>query len=137
MQVIFAGLEWSHFTNFESGSLTLTSVVLILPLGTLAAQRMANVSTFALSSGDSNIHYNGLRTNTTTSMKPIKTTSFGASRATTAVNASVFSRCEAGMSSRDRINPIDMEMDKFHPDIEAGTRQIQVERGMYQHEERI
>ncbi|KAM0666939.1 hypothetical protein ACQRIT_005638 [Beauveria bassiana] len=38
---IFAGLEWAKFTNFESGSLTLTSVIIILPLGTLAAQRIS------------------------------------------------------------------------------------------------
>ncbi|EGX90334.1 mating-type alpha-pheromone receptor PreB [Cordyceps militaris CM01] len=39
---IFAGLEWAKFTNFESGSLTLTSVIIILPLGTLAAQRISS-----------------------------------------------------------------------------------------------
>ncbi|KAM4065919.1 fungal pheromone mating factor STE2 GPCR domain-containing protein [Hirsutella rhossiliensis] len=38
--VIFAGLEWGHFQNFEAASLTPTSVAIILPLGTLAAQRM-------------------------------------------------------------------------------------------------
>ncbi|KAL2205559.1 mating type pheromone G-protein coupled receptor, partial [Sarocladium strictum] len=35
--VIFTGLEWGHFQNFEAASLTLTSVALILPLGTVAA----------------------------------------------------------------------------------------------------
>ncbi|EQK99119.1 tumor mating-type alpha-pheromone receptor [Ophiocordyceps sinensis CO18] len=38
--VVFAGLEWGKFQNFESASLTHSSVVIILPLGTLAAQRM-------------------------------------------------------------------------------------------------
>ncbi|KND87574.1 hypothetical protein TOPH_07750, partial [Tolypocladium ophioglossoides CBS 100239] len=44
--VIFAGLEWGNFQNFEAGSLTLTSVALILPLGTMAAQQISlrNVS---------------------------------------------------------------------------------------------
>ena len=39
--VIFAGLEWAQFTNFESASLTQTSVIVALPLGTLVAQRLA------------------------------------------------------------------------------------------------
>ncbi|KAG5979074.1 hypothetical protein E4U55_005599 [Claviceps digitariae] len=40
--VIFAALEWAHFPNFESASLTHTSVALILPLGTLAAQQITH-----------------------------------------------------------------------------------------------
>ena len=135
MKVIFAGLEWCHFANFESGSLTLTSVVLILPLGTLAAQRMAQVTSFALSSVESKVHYNGTL-NTTPSMRPLKSTSFGTSRTGTAANASVFSRCEGGMSSRDRINAADMELDKFHPDLELGGR-IHVDRNVMQHSERL
>ncbi|KAL6874859.1 fungal pheromone mating factor STE2 GPCR domain-containing protein [Trichoderma novae-zelandiae] len=39
--VIFAILEWHHFINFESGSLTPTSIAIILPLASLAAQRIA------------------------------------------------------------------------------------------------
>ncbi|PNY24076.1 Uncharacterized protein TCAP_05984 [Tolypocladium capitatum] len=39
--VVFAGLEWGTFQNFEAGSLTLTSVALILPLGTMAAQQIS------------------------------------------------------------------------------------------------
>ncbi|KAL7815261.1 fungal pheromone mating factor STE2 GPCR domain-containing protein [Trichoderma gracile] len=39
--VIFAILEWHHFINFESGSLTPTSIAIILPLSSLAAQRIA------------------------------------------------------------------------------------------------
>lgn len=40
--VVFAGLEWGRFQNFEAASLTPTSVAVILPLGTLAAQRVAS-----------------------------------------------------------------------------------------------
>lgn len=40
--VLFAGLEFlDPATGFESGSLTQTSVVIVLPLGTLVAQRIA------------------------------------------------------------------------------------------------
>ncbi|KAK1238371.1 hypothetical protein MKX07_006517 [Trichoderma sp. CBMAI-0711] len=45
--VIFAILEWHHFINFESGSLTPTSIAIILPLSSLAAQRIANTSSSA------------------------------------------------------------------------------------------
>ena len=34
-------MEWGDWPNFEAASLTLTSVALILPLGTLAAQRLS------------------------------------------------------------------------------------------------
>ncbi|PFH55778.1 hypothetical protein XA68_17643 [Ophiocordyceps unilateralis] len=37
--VIFAGLEYGSFRNFEPALVTTTSVAVILPLGTLAAQR--------------------------------------------------------------------------------------------------
>lgn len=43
----FAGLEWGPWTDYEFGSLTYTSVVVVLPLGTLAAQRIANPSAFS------------------------------------------------------------------------------------------
>ncbi|QPG98225.1 hypothetical protein C2857_007390 [Epichloe festucae Fl1] len=50
--VIFAGLEWGHFPNFEAASLTHTSVAIILPLGTLAAQQITRGTSLAyLSSG--------------------------------------------------------------------------------------
>ncbi|KAK3998054.1 fungal pheromone mating factor STE2 GPCR-domain-containing protein [Cladorrhinum sp. PSN332] len=39
--VIFAGMEFAQYTNFESASLTQTSVIVVLPLGTLVAQRLA------------------------------------------------------------------------------------------------
>lgn len=38
---MFAALEWCHWSNFESGSLTYTSVVVFLPLGTLIASRIS------------------------------------------------------------------------------------------------
>ncbi|KAK3899113.1 fungal pheromone mating factor STE2 GPCR-domain-containing protein [Staphylotrichum tortipilum] len=44
--VIFAALAFVPWRTFESGSLTQTSVILILPLGTLIAQRLANPAWF-------------------------------------------------------------------------------------------
>jgi len=44
--VIFAFLEFGEFARFESASLTQTSVIVVLPLGTLVAQRLANPTWF-------------------------------------------------------------------------------------------
>ena len=37
---MFAGLQWLNSAKFEAGSLMYTSVTVILPLGTLVAQRL-------------------------------------------------------------------------------------------------
>lgn len=39
-------MEFANWDNFESASLTQTSVVIVLPLGTLVAQRLANPAWF-------------------------------------------------------------------------------------------
>ncbi|OIW29183.1 hypothetical protein CONLIGDRAFT_704670 [Coniochaeta ligniaria NRRL 30616] len=43
---VFAGLEYGTWAAYEFGSLTYTSVVVVLPLGTLVAQRIANPGAF-------------------------------------------------------------------------------------------
>ncbi|KAK4452607.1 fungal pheromone mating factor STE2 GPCR-domain-containing protein [Podospora aff. communis PSN243] len=45
--VLFAFLEFGNFSRFEAGSVTWTSVVVVLPLGTLIAQRLANPRWFS------------------------------------------------------------------------------------------
>lgn len=135
--VVFAGLEWGHWINFESASLTLTSVAIILPLGTLTAQRMAsNGSNFSYSSaGDSSVRYNpsfsgrggGGGGTGGSSIAPLKPSSFSTER-----TPAVFARCEAGMSSRDRMNPIDLELGKYDADSH-----VRVDRNLTQHEERV
>ena len=54
--VIFAGLEWGRFTNFEAASVSQSSVAIVLPLGSLVAQQMTTTpgSLAALSSAMSN-----------------------------------------------------------------------------------
>lgn len=44
---MFAGLELDQNINFEAGSLTVTSVVIVLPLGALVAQRISSLSSTA------------------------------------------------------------------------------------------
>lgn len=46
MTVIFAGLQYSWSVQFEPGSLLYTSVLIVLPLGTLVAQRIADPAAF-------------------------------------------------------------------------------------------
>ncbi|EAQ84455.1 hypothetical protein CHGG_08469 [Chaetomium globosum CBS 148.51] len=46
MWVIFAALEFIQFDRFEPGSITQTSVIIVLPLGTLVVQRLANPAWF-------------------------------------------------------------------------------------------
>ncbi|KAH7259991.1 hypothetical protein MRS44_008632 [Fusarium solani] len=136
--VIFAGLEWGHWINFESASLTLTSVAIILPMGTLTAQRMAqNGSNFSYSSaGDSSVRYNASFSGrgAGSSMVPLKASSFSTHRTATTVERApaVFARCEAGMSSRDRMNPVDLELGKYDSDSH-----VRVDRNLTQHEERV
>ena len=48
---VFAGLQWLDATEFEAGSLMLTSVVVILPLGTLVAHRLTAIRSYNLSNG--------------------------------------------------------------------------------------
>jgi len=47
-------LEFGNFTNFESGSLTMTSVIVVLPLGTLVAQRLATAPSTTAQTGSGN-----------------------------------------------------------------------------------
>lgn len=70
-------------------------------------------------------------------MGPHKQPSFATARTGTTAQVSVFSRCEAGMTSQDRINPTSMEMDKYYPDLELGESHIKVDRNVVQRSERI
>lgn len=46
LTVIFAGLQYSNTLNFEPGSMLYTAVIIVLPLGTLVAQRIADPGAF-------------------------------------------------------------------------------------------
>lgn len=47
MTVVLVGLQMSQKLNFETGSLVYTSVIIVLPLGTLVAQRVADPGAFS------------------------------------------------------------------------------------------
>lgn len=46
LTVLFVALQVSEKINFETGSLVYTSIIIILPLGTLVAQRLADPGAF-------------------------------------------------------------------------------------------
>ncbi|RBR12428.1 hypothetical protein FVER53590_09280 [Fusarium verticillioides] len=130
--VIFASLEWAHFVDFEAASLTLTSVAVILPLGTLAAQRIAasNANSANSSGASSGIRYG---VSGPSSFTGFKAPSFSTNRsgATDRPHVSVYARCEAGTSSRDHINSEDVELGKMDGD------HVRVDKAFLQREERI
>lgn len=48
---MFASLQWLKSTTFEAGSVTYTAVVVILPLGSLVAQRVTTMRSYNHSPG--------------------------------------------------------------------------------------
>ncbi|KAH6897499.1 fungal pheromone mating factor STE2 GPCR-domain-containing protein [Thelonectria olida] len=135
--VIFAGLEWAHFTNFESASLTLTSVAIILPLGTLAAQRIAHSTNLSNPTGSSSCSRYGTHPGTGSSMRPLKPSSIATG---TTAQSSILSRCEAGgmsASFHDHRDSGGLELGKLSEEIELHGSQVRINRNLVQHEERI
>ncbi|KAH8177797.1 fungal pheromone mating factor STE2 GPCR domain-containing protein [Sarocladium implicatum] len=146
--VIFTGLEFGHFQNFEAASLTLTSVVLILPLGTVAARRMVRSNHLGYDSNisDSNgmnpgstsgtgsgtgphrghqNRYRSVAPETATSTTPLKSAaSFTSSRTASSPSAqfsSILSRCEAGGGDQGHHNNHAQRQQRpDHYDLELG-----------------
>ena len=58
-------MEFVSWRTFEPGSLTQTSVILVLPLGTLIAQRLANPAWFGTTSTDNDSANHSTGTTTT------------------------------------------------------------------------
>ncbi|PHH70490.1 hypothetical protein CDD80_5989 [Ophiocordyceps camponoti-rufipedis] len=88
--VIFAGLEYGNFRNFEPARLTIATVAVILPLGTLAAQRINTPTSSKVSEREadsSNSKQSG------TAFSNLRKQSMSSS------SASPFSKCERGRGS--------------------------------------
>jgi pheromone alpha factor receptor len=135
--VLFSGLEWGHFTNFESASLTLTSVAVILPLGTLAAQRMTRSNNFAYPS-DSFSGQGGLLPGTGNSSMPLKGASFSSScRGGPAPQVSILSRCEASVHNIHHLDALDLELGSLDSQRELVPGHVRVDRDFEQRIDRI
>ncbi|KAI5458873.1 fungal pheromone mating factor STE2 GPCR-domain-containing protein [Mariannaea sp. PMI_226] len=130
--VIFAGLEWAHFTNFESASLTLTSVAIILPLGTLTAQRFAHSANHFYPTSSSAVSGRGTNTSNGQSVFVPKKPS------STATQFSIVSHCEAGgASSHNRRGSDALELGKLSEQGQMYSSQVRIYRNLTQHEERV
>lgn len=120
-------MEWGHFQRFESASLVYTSVVIILPLGTLVAQRVALNGTRAGMSS------HGTNATDPSSATPFRTDFGGATRVgsgTQHSSAVVSSRVEAGSyhSGKERAHPLDRELEKIdNDDHEMGRVMVNTE----------
>ncbi|KAJ6784461.1 hypothetical protein PWT90_02879 [Aphanocladium album] len=117
---IFAGLEWAKFTNFEAGSLTLTTVIIILPLGTLTAQRISSSgsqsylagSNFRKQHGQDRSGF-GASSHQGILSKPSNAT-FSSNGTTVTPQISAASRAETSLIDRpERMDPIDLELSRI------------------------
>lgn len=113
---VFAGLEWANFTNFEAASLTMTSVIIILPLGTLMAQRISSQGSQSYLAGSNFRRQNAQGTaqplNSRNMKKPSDATMY--SRATDTPQASVASRADVSLIGRtEPMDPIDLELSRI------------------------
>lgn len=134
--MVFTGLEWGDWPNFEAASLTLTSVTLILPLGTLAAQRLSQSLGLQYENSTGQSH-TIIADGSSGSHRPLKAISSltASSRTGTTPQISVSSRCEA-MGSQRGLDPIDVELGQIDAyDVHNG--QVRVDRGFEQREERL
>ncbi|KAL7805408.1 pheromone receptor 2 [Trichoderma aethiopicum] len=119
--VIFAILEWHHFINFESGSLTPTSIAIILPLSSLAAQRIAaspSSSSYQHHNNNNNNNHNNpsarYKASSSSSRTPLKTGSLFSTTTTCTSNASSSADAapplQHARGGGDFIDPIDLEL---------------------------
>ena len=137
--VIFTALEFRHYANFEAASLALTSVVIMLPLGTLAAQRMSKSAGLVYATRSS--HYNdGImiadRADSTQPLKPTPSLTVSSRNTGPTPQASVYSRCEAIPVGSSRQDPVDLELGQIDG-FTMGTGHVRVDRDFEQHEERL
>ncbi|KAF9882416.1 hypothetical protein CkaCkLH20_00452 [Colletotrichum karsti] len=130
---VFASLEWGHWTNFESASVTYTSVVVFLPLGTLVASRISG------NTSQAEAQRSGCTFCSSTPLKMGSTSglfnAYGSTQrgiVTSHVeSASSHSHCR---NRTDSVDPIDLELRRIE-DCEKGI--IRVNREVQLYEERV
>lgn len=128
--------------------MTLTAVAIILPMGTLTAQRMAQSNNVAFcSAGSSN---QGVFLPETTgwpswpsSTVPLKPGSFasgsgsGSGTTGTTPQLSIMSRCEAGMKPRDRADDAELELIHIDTYRELAGGRVRVDHDFEQRVDRV
>ena len=125
--VIFACLEWGSFQNFESASLTFTSVAIILPMGGLVAQRVSLSGSRAAASSQKTD-----RTAVSASAMPFagyQGLHSGSSRFGTTASVS---RIDSAVS-KEKSHPLEAHLEQLDREEEG---QVRVERGFGRQEEK-
>ncbi|KAL7960157.1 fungal pheromone mating factor STE2 GPCR domain-containing protein [Trichoderma compactum] len=134
--VIFAILEWYHFINFEAGSLTPTSIAIILPLASLAAQRLSQAPSTPSTdpSYPSSSYQARYKSTRDSSRTPLKSGSlFSAITNTSSATRSHVADTTVLAPVRNVLDPIDLELRQIdgylqpkevHSRSEAGESQL-------------
>ncbi|KAI7915715.1 hypothetical protein M9X92_008277 [Pyricularia oryzae] len=144
--VLFAGLYYGNFGQFESASLTITSVVLVLPLGTLVAQRLAVNNTVAGSSAntdmDDKLAFLGNATTVTSSAAGFAGSSASATRSRLASPRQHSQLSTSVSAGKPRADPIDLELQRIDDEDDDFSRSgsaggVRVERSIERREERL
>ncbi|TLS27484.1 hypothetical protein PpBr36_05443, partial [Pyricularia pennisetigena] len=138
--VLFAGLYYGDFGQFESASLTITSVVLVLPLGTLVAQRLAVANTVAGSTGTTDMDDKLAFLGNATTATHHSSSAAGRSRlASPRLHSQLSTSVSAG---KPRVDPIDLELQRIDDDDGDFGRSgsaggVRIERSIERREERL
>ncbi|KAL7907267.1 fungal pheromone mating factor STE2 GPCR domain-containing protein [Trichoderma velutinum] len=130
--VIFAILEWHHFINFESGSLTPTSIAIILPLATLAAQRLSQAPSTPSTdpSYPSSSYHARYRSTRDSSRTPLKSGSlFSTITNTSSAPRSHIADTTVLAPVRDVLDPIDLELRQIDGYVQPKEIQSRSEAG--------
>ncbi|KAK7709349.1 pheromone alpha factor receptor [Diaporthe eres] len=149
--VVFVALQVSERIRFETGSLVYTSIIIVLPLGTLVAQRLADPGAFNSEESRASGNGNGKtsdRYNVSSSGKRplLRAWSQGDNAATTysGPRGSETGQGKTGVVSTissdpyakrgsDAMSPVDMELARIDGDLESGK--VRVNRDFQQSEE--
>lgn len=147
--MLFVALQISEKINFETGSLVYTSIIIVLPLGTLVAQRVADPGAFnsEVSRASGNGNAPGRYDASSSGKKPLlpawsqsdnTATVYSGHRGSkngqgkTGVVSTISSDPYAKRGS-DAMGPVDMELAKIDGDLESGR--VRVNRDFQQSEE--
>lgn len=135
--VVFAIIEFRSILNFESNSLTPASIALILPLGSLVAQRLSQTSQNAapsLSSYPTSSGAGGYKKNCSSygSNTPLKAGSLFATSTNNSMSAArshSTSRNTAMVQTRNVVDPIELELRQIDGYMQPQETHIGAELG--------
>ncbi|GFP54483.1 hypothetical protein ACSS6W_002288 [Trichoderma asperelloides] len=134
--VIFAFIEFRPTVNFESSSLTPASIALILPLGSLVAQRLAqtnqnaspNLFSYPSSSGAGG-YKNNRSSGSTTPLKPGSLFATSTNNSISATRSKSSSQTITAAPVRDIVDPIELELRQIDGYLQPHETHVSAELG--------